>query len=311
MAQGCTAPPMDWENDSLVYQRLRRFKRDVQEKFKGLLFKEKGEVKANILLSWLPNDVKDYLYNIKDEFKDPEEIWTELENKFKLKVNELSSFHRLRFLQQGNMTTEEFLTTARKLVDECAYPNNGERLLRDIIVSGINSKNAYTKCIDKGKDLTYAEAIKIIRNEEEIKRQVSVTRPEFSAQETKENPTAIHHIDQQGGDEALHSESIHKLNYKMRSPKRYGQNYGRNSTACQYCGDQKPHPREQCKASGKSCLKCGKTGHFRRMCRSNTSPRRQQSRDYESQRLESLEKQIKQLTAAVHQQQKISVHKML
>ena len=47
------------------------------------------------------------------------------------------------------MTLDQFITMARKLVSECRYPSNGERLLRDIIVSEVNSKSAYTKCVKR------------------------------------------------------------------------------------------------------------------------------------------------------------------
>ena len=199
MAYNIQAPTMNWDNDSLVYNRLQRFRRDVTEKFKGPLSKEKQECKANWLLGWIPDNVKDYLYSLHDEYKDPEDIWKALCDKYKMKVNELSSFNRLRNLRQGSMMLDCFITEARKLVSDCKYPNDGERLLRDIIVSGINSKSAYTKCVDKGKDLTYEEAIRIIRNEEEVKCQVEFTRPEFKNSEylefnnSKESGT-VHHI---------------------------------------------------------------------------------------------------------------------
>ena len=71
MAQTFTPPSMDWEDDSLIYHRLQKFQRDANERFKGPLNWEKNEVKANYLLGWIPDNVKDYLYSLRDEYKDP------------------------------------------------------------------------------------------------------------------------------------------------------------------------------------------------------------------------------------------------
>lgn len=297
MAQMFTPPTMDWEDDSLVYNRLQKFRRDVAEKFKGPLAKEKKEVKANYLLGWIQDDVKDYLYSLKEEYEDPEEIWDALSNKYKMKVNELSSFNRLRTLTQGNMSVDQFITAARKLVNDCKYPNDGERLLRDIIVSGINSKSAYTKCVDKGRDLTYDEAVKIIRNEEEIRRQVEFTRPELK-HSTEPRMSDVHQMVPEAPreDHYMNDEQVLKMHSRTRSPKQHSPKRGTTSTpGCQYCGYHRTHPREQCFASGKECRTCGKKGHFQKMCRSRASPKK-----YTESRLDTLEKQIKQLTTTLH-----------
>ena len=299
MAYHIQAPNMNWDNDALVYNRLQRFKRDVNEKFKGPLNKEKSEGKANWLLGWIPDDVKDYLYSLKDEYKTPEEIWTALEDKYKMKVNELSSFNRLRELKQGTMTVEQFITEARRLVSDCKYPNDGERLLRDIIVSGVNSKTAYTKCVDKGKDLTYEEAVKIIRNEEEVRRQVEFTRPEFknSTQiEFKNSTTEVHRVD--GRESDSDTESVHKVHYKTRQHNARPRAQSSNSN-CTNCGHYKCNSKEHCRAKDCTCMKCGKKGHFARVCRSGSGQSRNyDSRNYDSHsRLDSLEKTVKQLHA--------------
>ena len=308
MAQQYFTPPsMDWEDDSLIYTRLQKFKRDVNEVFRGPLNKCNNSVKANYLLGWIKDDVKDYLYSLHNEYDDYKDIFTALENKYQMKVNELSSFNRLRTLTQGNLTVDQFITTARKLVTECQYPNDGERLLRDIIVSGMNSKSAYIKCVDKGRELTYEEAVKIVRNEEDVRRQVEFTRPEFKnykPTELQNSSTAVHQVEGQEEGEQSNAESVHRISYKNRSPKRYGQRQSNNSNGCQYCGYHRVHSRDQCYAKDKECSKCGKIGHFQRVCKSSRSPRKYENSRHNSRsettRLDTIEKQLKQLTAIAH-----------
>lgn len=195
-------PVMDWTDDSLIYNRLQKFKRDCNEIFGGPLHMDGDKVRVNWLLRWLPEDVKDSLYSSRDNFSNPKQVWELLEEKYKMKVNEISAFNRLRNLTQGSKTLSEFIVAARKLVKECNYPTDGDRLLRDTIVSGINSKTAYTKCIDKGSDLTLEEALKIVQNEEDVKRQVELTRPEFRA--TGAAQSSVHAVESENPEQSVH-----------------------------------------------------------------------------------------------------------
>ncbi|XP_040073116.1 uncharacterized protein LOC115325061 [Ixodes scapularis] len=45
---------------------------------------------------------------------------------------------------------------------------------------------------------------------------------------------------------------------------------GRGAESCHFCG-RRPHPREECPASGMTCFSCGKIGHFSNVCRSSSS----------------------------------------
>ena len=49
---------------------------------------------------------------------------------------------------------------------------------------------------------------------------------------------------------------------------RYYRNDNQNDSKCYFCGLPK-HPRFKCKAKDEFCSKCGKKGHYARMCRSN------------------------------------------
>jgi hypothetical protein len=44
-----------------------------------------------------------------------------------------------------------------------------------------------------------------------------------------------------------------------------------SSKGCWNCGGETRHPRSECPANGKDCGKCGKTGHFRKVCNSSSN----------------------------------------
>lgn len=300
-------PEMDWGDDSLLYTRLQKFQRDCNEVFRGILNKESNTAKAYYLLSWLPDHVKDYLYstlNGREEFKEPAQIFEELEKKYKMKVNELSSFTRLCNLTQGNKPLAEFLTEARKLVTECSYPNDGERLLRDIIVCKINSKSAYTKCVEKGRNLTLEQAMDIINNDEAVKRQVEFTRPELKNPEYAEfrNSTATEVnkiMDNTDSESASDSESVHRMGgFKQKSPKNRKREFNNSNNGCTSCGYYKRHPKEQCRAKDVECYKCHRTGHFSKCCLSKSpSKSRNSYNSSQNSRILQLERVVKQLAS--------------
>ena len=94
-----------------------------------------------------------------------------MEQKTKPKSNEIAAFTKLRSLKQEDMPLSEFIHEARKLAESCNYPNNKDRLIRDTIVSGIQSLKAYQKCID-AKDLSLQDYINICQAEDAIRMQV-------------------------------------------------------------------------------------------------------------------------------------------
>ena len=83
-----------------------------------------------------------------------------LEDKTEPKSNEIAAFTKLHSLKQGDMPLSEFICKARRLEELCNYPNNQDRLIRDTIVSGIQSLRAYQKCIDS-KDCQVEDAIRM------------------------------------------------------------------------------------------------------------------------------------------------------
>ena len=82
-------------------------------------------------------------------------------------------------------------------MDLCEYPPEArDRLLRDAIVIGPRSREAYFKCIEKGSALTLEEAITIAQNEDATVSQVGYMRPELKGGLTQ---AAVHQLHKKQG----------------------------------------------------------------------------------------------------------------
>ena len=96
------------------------------------------------------------------------------------KSNALAAASNFRRLEQGDLSLAEYIDKATILYDQCQYPPEAcDRLLRDVIVIGLRSKEAYYKCIEKGSPLMLEEAIEIAQNQDATAHQVGYMRPEF------------------------------------------------------------------------------------------------------------------------------------
>ena len=125
------------------------------------------------MLRWAGKPARDYLKNLSEsEFKyegaSAEAILQALEEKTKPKSNEIAAFTKLCSLKQGDMLLSEFIHEAKRLAELCNYPNNQDRLIRDMIVSRIHSIRAYQKCINS-KGLSLQDCINICQAEDAIR----------------------------------------------------------------------------------------------------------------------------------------------
>ena len=168
----------------------------------------------------------------------------------KPKSNELIAASAFRRLEQGSLSVSEYIDKATVLCDQCKYPQEArDRLLRDAIVIGLQSKEAYYRCIEKGSDLTLQEAMTIARNHEDTMKQIDYTRPEFAS--TATTPEAETHRIQRR---------------KQRTSAARDKQSTRSS--CFKCGNEPYHPKAECPAHEATCHRCGKRGHFMKVCKS-------------------------------------------
>ena len=219
-------PVMDWTEDAELHKRYVEWREEVELELGSSLSGKSNSVKSNYVLRWAGKPARDYLTSLPEsEFKyegaSAELILQALEQKTKSKSNEIAAFTELHSLKQGDIPLSEFIYEARRLAELCNYPNDKDRLIRDTIVSGIQSLRVYQKCID-AKDLSLQDCINICQAEDAIRMQVLECRPE-SVKSIQSAQTAV---------------PVHRLQNSSRQPSNSNRNKNKTAHNCYYCGAQ-------------------------------------------------------------------------
>ena len=152
---------------------------------------------------------------------------------------------------------QEFIREVRRLAQLCNYPNDQDRLIRDRIVSGIQSLRAYQKCI-YSKDMSLQDCINIWQAENAIRMQVLECRPE-SVRLIQSAQTAV---------------QVHKLQNGSRQSSNSNRHRNKTTCSCYYCRAQnwtREHSKV-CNAKNYICGRCGKKGHLDSLSRSAETP---------------------------------------
>lgn len=198
-----------------------------------------------------------------EEKRDPIVLLKKFMKSTKPKSNALAAASNFRGLEQGDLSLAQYIDKATILCNQCEYPPEAhDWLLRDAIVIGLCSKEAYYKCIEKGSELMLEEAIEIAQNQDATAHQVGYMWPEFKGEPLQ---MEVHKL--QGNRQSRASQN-------RRQPQRPASNdqkQGRSKReTCFYCGAKPSHPKSECPAKKAKCFKCGKEGHYGSMCKSKS-----------------------------------------
>lgn len=269
-AAGVPSPHMDWDANNLP-EAWRRFKLHVELMFSGPFKKKTEEEKCSYLLLWIGDKGRD-VYNTwtlaDDERKLLITYYERFQSYVEPKINVI--FARYRFHEKTQGATEpfeQFVTELRLLVKDCGY-TNGEEMVRDRIVFGINSPKIREKLLNVGSDLRLDKAIDIARSHDMAQAQLR----SFASNSASPREQSVHEISRHTSKGAAWKTrqewTKRKLPQFHKNPQEGDK--GRPKT-CGYCGNKAHGERDTCPAKGKQCKACNKWNHFAKVCRSKTS----------------------------------------
>ena len=208
-------------------------------------------------LQLLQNHVSPEVYTLIEECESYEQAITLLKRLYVKTPNAVYARHLLMTRRQQNgETLDSYLQCLKDLSKDCDFRavtavQHRDEYIRDSFISGIQSQPMRTRLLENVQlDLdtmaTQARALDTAQ-----KSSVSFQAQQFQVSAVR--------------NESRFSKSHHDTPPDHTSAKN---NYGVkvSSDRCQFCGYDS-HPRYKCPASNETCGKCGKRGHFRKVCR--------------------------------------------
>ena len=158
-------------------------------------------------------------------------------------------------------TSEQYITALYHLVENCAYGDLTEEMIRDRLVVGIRDKSLSER-LQMDADLTLEKAKKSIRQREAVHEQQEILESGI-----KQEPSSL--------DAMKHKSNFQRRNQPSSRPNANPQTSHhqpipqKSNRKCFRCG-RSSHPHAECPASQAVCHKCKKKGHFSSVCQSKS-----------------------------------------
>ncbi len=238
--------PNEWAEWIDEFHRFRRATK---------LHKEDGEVQRDTLIYVMGGKEANKIFKtLKFGENDKDTDYDTLVKKFdeyfvpkKNIIHERSLFQERA--QRPGETVEEFVRDLQTLITNCEY-DHADDMVRDRFVVGLLDTSVKQK-LQLVDNLTLGKAVDIARQHEQVKQQLV----QQSAQQALEADEARRNTQKKG---------------KKVYAKKDTQNASKDVRKCQYCGYEKHRIEGKCPASGQTCKKCHRKGHFAQACHART-----------------------------------------
>ena len=251
-------PRFDWEVKDYLSE-LEQFKQECSVLFQGPLSEMNDAQKAGLLVNWIGRQCVMTLHSMGIKLDRPKTVFDSLEKIFRPESNQTLSCFKFRGLKQkSTQSCDSYMSKLRLSIVECRYPEIvQDELLKDQFIFGLMIKEIQDHLL--GEILPEDTSEKCLLESRKIESKIEQRKL-------------------LGIKAAVSYDSIqtNRGRGKFRSK---SQSRGRSISSirnCKYCG--KSHNRGNCPAYGKKCQKCGKDNHFKAVCKSGGSDKRDHSK---------------------------------
>ena len=224
------------------------------------LNKKSKEVQAGALCSVMGLEcvkVMNSLTTLTVEDKsDPAKILTALGNHFMPQKHLL--FERVKFgfaNQTEHETIDQYVVRLRQLAESCEFEGLCESLIRDRLVIGTQDSATRDRLLRERPVPGLTRCIEALRASE-----LSRKHKEQLKDAVSDPQNTVHAADKQSPVNRKQSRRTRGSESKQSKQEKG------SAKKCKFCGTNHPYDRAKCPASGKTCLKCGKLGHFAVKC---------------------------------------------
>ena len=259
MAMQFNKPRFDWEmKDDL--SELEKFKQECSVLFQGPLGEMKDAQKAGLVVNWIGRQCVMTLHSMGIELDRPKTVFDSLEKIFHPESNQTLSRFKFRGLKQkSTQSCDSYMSELRLAIVECRYPDIvQDELLKDQFIFGLVVKEIQDHLLGEilAEDTSEKCLLELRKIESKIKqRKLLGIRAAISYDSIQTNNRGRGKFRSQSKGRAKSSSSV---------------------CNCKYCG--KSHNKGNCPAYGKRCQKCGKENHFKAVCKSGSSDKRDHSK---------------------------------
>ena len=240
---------------------------------------DRPEYKTNILLSCLSKETLQAVLTMglsDSELEDHEVIIEQLRDRCNAGRNR--HVWRQQFAmkkQRANEAADNWLCELRELASKCEFFKDccnkcqPTRILGQIVF-GVYDDDVRRKLLEKGDDLKLDEAIEILRVAEAASAQAKNLK-QGDALAIQGLSKSSYKKDKLNKSSKPQNKQQSSSSQSNQTSKKDGKSvkFDTSSKGCWNCGGETRHPRSDCPANGKDCGKCGKTGHFKKVCNSN------------------------------------------
>ncbi len=157
-------------------------------------------------------------------------------------------------MQSKEETVEEFARELQSLVEHCGYVDSDDQV-RDRFVVGLQDTSVKQK-LQLIEDLTLEKAVTIARQHEQVKQQLA----------------------QQQAQHQEVDEAKARFPKKSKGPFKEYEKGKPKENPCQNCGYERHRIEGKCPASGQTCNKCRRKGHFASVCHAHGTSQSQSQR---------------------------------
>lgn len=207
-------------------------------------------------LKLLINHISPSVYNHIIDCKNYDEAINVLKSVYVKPPNEIFARHQLATRKQaGSESVDQFLQSLKSLAKDCGFKSvtadtYKQEAVRDAFITGLSSPAIRQRLLEKST-FTLLEAVQLTVSLESAQRNaemyltpvqhgyVSSALSDSPGDLSTENP-----VQQPGSDTTAFA----------------------TRAACYFCGNSK-HPRPRCPTRNVYCMKCGKRGHFAKVCK--------------------------------------------
>ena len=245
--------PFSFENPDDWPKWRRRFE---QFRLASGLSEGENERQVSTLLYCMGEDAEDVLASTSisdEERKSYETVLRKLDDFFKVRKNVI--FERAQFnrrCQKEDESVEQFITSLYNLVENCAYGDLKDEMIRDRIVVGI-CDTSLAERLQMDAELTLDKAKKTVRQREAIRKQHGILQ---------ESP--IESVNYTG--HPFHRRVQKPPGKKPFTSSKAGATNSGSLTSCTRCGRSPSHARQECPAKDATCHRCKKRGHYNQHC---------------------------------------------